>query len=591
MTELEYPFDAHLLMRRRDALKKELLAGEGLVDKRIAVLGGSTTSDIVDMLELFLLDQGIRPTFYESDYARFWEDAVFGNEALDAFCPDVVFVHTTSRNILSWPEPDMDDAAVDSLFEETAARFEAMWGKLADKFHCPVVQNNFECLPYRLLGNLDAVDVRGRTCFVNRLNARVSEWARSHDGFFVNDINWQASDFGLSRWHDPFCWYMYKYALSSEAVPVLAFNVSNIVKSLFGFNKKAVALDLDGTLWGGVVGEDGPDGVELGQETAIGQAFSDFQRYLGGLRRRGVLLGVVSKNDDALAKEALARPEMVLKSCDFASVKANWRPKGENLVEMAKELSLLPESFVFVDDNPAEREIVRRQVPGCAVPEMPAVEKYIAAIDRGGYFEATKISKDDLTRGEMYRANAERARRRASFEDYGEYLESLEMRAEIKPFEPSCLDRVAQLVNKTNQFNLTSRRCTREEIARMAGDAGFLTRCGRLTDRFGDNGMVAVSVGEVKGDVCELALLLLSCRVLGRGMELAMVDEIARAAIARGVRRIRGTYRPTSKNAMVRDFYATMGFAKVAEDAQGNSTWELDVSGGYAGRNKHIEVV
>ena len=590
MKELQYPFDAKLLMRKKNALKRELLSKDGLLEKRIAVLGGSTTHDIIGTLELFLLDNGIRPMFYESEYAQFWEDAMFGNAVLDGFKPDIVFVHTSNRNIQAWPESGMEATALDDLFNQTIGRFEAMWVKLAEKFRCPIIQNNFEYLPYRLLGNLDAVESHGRTNFINRLNARFAEWAQTRSGFYINDINWQAADFGLLRWHDEAYWCLYKYAMSKEAIPTVAFNVANIVKAIFGKNKKAIALDLDNTLWGGIVGDDGPENLELGSETAVGQAYVEFQQYLKNLQKQGVLLNVISKNEESAAKGGLAHPQMILKEEDFISIKANWEPKSRNLVNMAQELSLLPESFVFVDDNPAEREIVSQQVPGCAVPDIHAVEGYLAAIDHGGYFEATKISLDDINRSKMYKENAARIQLQASFADYGEYLQSLDMHAVIRPFEAVYMSRIAQLTNKSNQFNLTTRRYTQEEIVSVAADDRYITRYGSLKDKFGDNGVVAISIGEVKGNVCELVLWLMSCRVLKRDMEFAMMDEIVAAALARGVKTVRGFYCPTAKNAMVKDFYATQGFARISEDGAGNAVWELDISKGYTKKNNCIEV-
>ncbi len=587
---LTYPFDVKMLMRKKLALKRELSAKNGLVEKRIAVLGGSTTHDIIELLELFLLNNGIKPKFHESEYAQYWEDAMFGNEALDAFAPDIVFVHTSYRNVKTWPEPAMSGAEIDALLEATVARFEAMWTKLAEKFKCPIIQNNFEYLPYRFFGNLDATDIHGRTNYITRLNQRVASWAQTHDGFYVNDLNWQAADFGLARWHDEAYWCMYKYAMSKEAIPTVAFNVANIIKAIFGKNKKALAIDLDNTMWGGIVGDDGPENLELGTETAVGQAYVEFQEYLKGLQKQGVLLNIISKNEEAAAKGGLAHPQMVLKQEDFISIKTNWEPKSQNLVNMAKELTLLPESFVFVDDNPAEREIIRQQVPGCIAPDIGKVENYISVLDHGGYFEVTKLSKDDLKRNAMYKENAERAQLQASFADYGEYLKSLDMHAAIKPFEPMYMSRIAQLTNKSNQFNLTTKRYTQEEIESTAADARFITRYGQLADKFGDNGVVAISIGEMKGDVCELILWLMSCRVLKRDMEFAMMDEVVAAAMVKGAKKIRGFYYPTAKNAMVKGFYKTQGFDKISEDEQGNAVWELDISNGYENKNHYIEV-
>ena len=588
LTLLQWPFDGKALGRRRNALRRMLLERPGFMDRRIAVLGGSTTHDLVALMELFLLANGIRPTFYESEYNQWWEDAVFGNPALDAFRPDVVFIHTSVRNVRTWPDLGTEPSETD--VEETVSKWRTAWEALAAKFHCPVIQNNFDYLPYRLLGNLDGTDLRGRVNFVRRLNAAFAEHARAHAGLYINDICWQAADFGLARWHDEAYWCLYKYAMSREALPTVAFNAANIVKALFGKNKKALALDLDNTLWGGVVGDDGPENLELGTETAVGQGYTEFQQYLKDLSRTGVLLNVISKNEPENAKAGLAHPQMVLKEGDFVSVKANWEPKGENLVQMADELALLPESFVFVDDNPAEREIVRQQVPGAAVPEIGQVENYVSALDHGGWFEAVQLSGDDLRRNAMYRENAQRAQLQSRFTDYGAYLDSLEMKGTIRPFESVYMARIAQLTNKSNQFNLTTCRYTQEEIERTAADPAFITRYGKLEDRFGDNGVVAVSIGEVKGDVLELVLWLMSCRVLKRDMEFAMMDEMVAAARTRGVRVIRGFYYPTAKNGMVRGFYATQGFSKVSEDPQGNAVWELDVSSGYEPRNRHIKI-
>ena len=588
LTLLQWPFDGKALGRRRNALRRALLERPGLMDRRIAVLGGSTTHDLIALMELFLLANGIRPTFYESEYDQWWEDAVFGNPALDAFRPDVVFIHTSVRNVRTWP--DLGAEPSDAGMEEVVSKWRTAWEALAAKFHCPVVQNNFDYLPYRLLGNLDGTDLRGRVNFVRRLNAAFADYACAHAGLYINDICWQAADFGLARWHDEAYWCLYKYAMSREALPVVAFNAANIVKALFGKNKKALALDLDNTLWGGVVGDDGPENLELGTETAVGQCYTEFQQYLKDLSRTGILLNVISKNEPANAKAGLAHPQMVLKEGDFVSVKANWEPKGENLVQMAEELTLLPESFVFVDDNPAEREIVRQQVPGAAVPEIGQVENYVSALDHGGWFESVRLSGDDLRRSAMYRENARRAQLQSRFTDYGAYLDSLEMKGTIRPFESVYMARIAQLTNKSNQFNLTTRRYTQEEIERTAADPAFVTRYGKLEDRFGDNGVVAVSIGEVKGDALELVLWLMSCRVLKRDMEFAMMDEMAAAAMARGVRVVRGFYFPTAKNGMVRDFYKTQDFTKVSEDLQGNAVWELDISSGYEPRNRHIKI-
>jgi FkbH-like protein len=464
-----------------------------------------------------------------------------------------------------------------------------MWEKLSGGYSCPIIQNNFEYPFYRLMGNKDATDIHGRVNFVTRLNLKFAEWAQMHPDFFINDINWLSADYGIEKWSDPFYWHMYKYSLALTAIPYLAHSVANIVKSLFGKNKKAFALDLDNTLWGGVVGDDGAENIVLGQETSMGQVYSEFQSYIKEHKQIGVILNVVSKNEEENALAGLNRPDSTLRQDDFIAIKANWEPKPMNIQEIADELTLLPDSFVFADDNPAEREIVRQQLSGVAVPELVRPEHYIYAIDRAGYFEVTNLSGDDLNRNEMYHENAARSKLQATFADYEEYLISLKMVADIKPFEPLYMSRIAQLTNKSNQFNLTTKRFTQSEIEATASDAAFITLYGKLLDRFGDNGVVTVVIGRADGVNLHLDLWLMSCRVLKREMEDAMLDELVRLATTRGITEIYGYYFPTAKNAMVSDFYGRMGFHKTSEDAEGNSVWVLSAAG-YQKRCNTINV-
>ena len=596
---LQYPFDSPMIRRKQKAIRRELLQKENLIDKKVAVLGGSTTHDIISMLELFLLDYGIRPSFYESEYAQYWQDAMFGSPALEEFHPDLIFVHTSFRNITAFPEPFAAADEVNALLDRQMAHFTVMWEKLADTYHCPVIQNNFEMPDYRLMGNMDASDIHGRVHFAEELNRKFYEYAQSHDGFFINDIHYQSAQYGLEKWSDPFYWYMYKYALNIDAIPLLAFNVANIIKSIYGKNKKLIALDLDNTLWGGIVGDDGVDNLQLGQETSTGQAYTEFQEYLKNLQKQGILLAVVSKNEHENAIAGIHHPQMLLKEEDFVSIKANWEPKSANLLQMAKELTLLPESFVFADDNPAEREIVRQQTEGIAIPAMDEAEHYIRAIDRGGYFETTALSADDQKRTAMYRENAVRAELEMSFDNYEDYLRSLEMKAQIRSFIPVYMARIAQLTNKSNQFNLTTKRYTQEEIEAAAEDPKRITLYGKLEDRFGDNGVVSIVIGHLRDEVSEgnspevvldIELWLMSCRVLKRNMEFAMMDTLADRCLAAGVKRIYGYYYPTAKNAMVREFYAGMGFEKIRESGNGDTVWELDLEHGYGNRNHVIAV-
>ncbi len=595
MKELEYPFDPELLIRKKKSIKRQLLedVSRSFIEKKIAILGGETTQDIKLILELFLLHYGIRPTFYESEYNKWYEDGMFPNAELEAFRPDIIYVCTCIRNIPDFPVLSDSAEIVAQKHEAVMEKFRGLWQHLADAYRCPVIQNNFEYPYFRLMGNRDGSDIHGRVSFVSRLNAGFAEYARSCDNFYLCDVNYISASYGLEKWADPYYWHMYKYAVAVPAIPYLSFNVANIIKSIYGKNRKALSLDLDNTLWGGIVGDDGAENIEIGQETPLAQTYSEFQEYLKLHKQLGVLLTVNSKNEEANALSGFARPDSVLKRDDFILFKANWNPKSINLAETAKELTLLPESFVFVDDNPAERAIIEAQLPGTAVPAMDRPECYIRILDKSGFFEVTTLSGDDLKRNEMYQENLKRSRLQASFENYEDYLKSLEMKGEIRSFIPMYLSRIAQLTNKSNQFNLTTKRYSQSDIEAVAEDPNRITLYGKLVDRFGDNGVVSVVIGRIDGearDELHVELWLMSCRVLKRDMEYAMMDALAEKAQAAGIRKIYGYYYPTAKNAMVKEFYALQGFRRIREDEAGNTVWLFDLTAPYEKKQHVIDV-
>lgn len=341
----------------------------------------------------------------------------------------------------------------------------------------------------------------------------------------------------------------------------------------------------------------------------MGQVYSEFQGYVKAQKNIGVMLNIASKNEYDNAVAGLNHPDGILKPEDFILIKANWEPKSRNIVEIASEMDILTDSLVFVDDNPAEREIVSTQVQGVSVPAIGTPEQYIRVLDHAGFFEVTKLSDDDTKRSEMYQANVKRKQQQQNFGDYREYLLSLDMKGTIKPFEAVYMARIAQLTNKSNQFNLTTRRYTQSDVEQFAGSSDYITRYGKLEDKFGDNGVVSVVIGR-KGsmtdasvyqsgervtsasgnDVLHLELWLMSCRVLKRDMESAMLDSMVEACKECGIRTIMGYYYPTAKNAMVKDFYDTMGFTKICEQEDGNTVWQFDIPDAYEKKNTVITV-
>lgn len=591
MRELEYPFDSEWILKKAKSIKKTLLSdGATRIKKKIAVLGGSTTHDVIKILELFLLHYGIEPSFYESEYGQYWQDAMFDNPELAEFAPDLIYIHTTNRNIAEYPAVGDSREKTEQLLKDTYEHFHIMWEKLKETYGCVIIQNNFEFPYYRLLGNMDAVNSNGRVAFVNRLNALFAEYAAANENFYLQDIQYLSACYGLDKWGDSFYWHMYKYALCVPAIPTLSYNLANIIKSVYGKNKKAYVLDLDNTLWGGVVGDDGPENIEIGQETSMGQVYAEFQSYLKEQKQIGIMLNVSSKNEEENALAGLSRPDSVLKPDDFMVIKANWEPKSKNVAEIAAELNIGTDSLVFVDDNPAEREIIRQNLPGVAVPEMDKPEEYLKTLDRSGFFEVTGLSEDDTKRNEMYKANQERKKMQDNFADYGEYLKSLDMKAEIGAFVPLYMARIAQLTNKSNQFNLTTKRLSQADIEHMAEDSSYITLYGKLADKFGDNGVVSVVIGKIKEDALHIELWLMSCRVLKRDMEFAMMDRLTEECKKRGIARIYGYYYPTAKNKMVENFYGLQGFTLKNRDNEGNAEWEYEIPAAYENKNRYIEI-
>ncbi|MDR1670054.1 MAG: HAD-IIIC family phosphatase [Oscillospiraceae bacterium] len=527
------------VLRKKRALLRELSAGGVFTPVRIALLSSSTVGELENILRLYLLAHGVEPVFFAGQYDRWYEEAAFGDAALTGFQPDIVYIHTSFRNL---GDPD-----------EMFSKLETAWAALG----CAIVQNNFEMPPFRVMGNRDAS--HGLLSRVEELNRSIVLHAASHSRFYVNDIHWLSAWFGLERWFDDALWYTAKYAMSLEALVLLCRNLANIVKSLLGKNKKALALDLDNTLWGGIVGDDGADALEQTADTPNGMAFLDFQKYLKQVSALGIPLNIVSKNSEDAALAGLSRA--YLKREDIVCFYANWDGKDKSLRAVARDLNIGADSIVFVDDNPAERELVRQSLPDTAVPEITSPETMIRTLDAAGYFEITALTEDDRARVAAYQAEQERKKEERSFSDYSEYLRSLRMTASFEPVSAGNAARVTQLINKTNQFNLTARRCPESEIAALPDDPGTVALCGRLADRFGDHGLVTVLIASLQGETAEIDVWVMSCRVFKRGLEYAALRRLLELLRERGVKTVRGVYLPTGKNQPVETLYRDLGFS------------------------------
>ena len=587
-----YPYKTDTLLRKQKSVRRQLLARDNIsyTPVKIAILAGSTVDDIKNVLELFLLNSGIKPVFYQSEYNKYYEDAVFGNTELDAFSPDIIIVFTSAVNIVNLPNVNDDEAVVKAKVHAEILRFTEIWEKLKAKFHSVIIQNNFDLPAVNNLGSLSAVLPAGINRFVAALNEEFSIYANQCDNFYIHDLHGLAAKIGLVNWHNPFQYCAYKFAVNYDAMPAVSLGLAKIIRSILGKTKKCLVLDLDNTLWGGVIGDDGVDNIQIGHETPLAEAYTVWQEYVLKLKERGIILAICSKNDKDVAKSGFKHPDSVLSEDDFIAFYANYEPKNINIEAIANEINIGLDSLVFIDDNPVEREIIRQNLPEVAVPEVDAADvfSFIRTIEEAGYFEPITISDDDLMRNDAYKANKERHKLSVASGSYDDFLESLNMTAEIAAFRPVYFNRIAQLTGKTNQFNLTVRRYTSAEIENMAKDNRYITLYGRLADKFGDNGLVTVIIGEKRNEELHILLWLMSCRVLKRGMEENMLDALAEKAKATGCDKLVGYYYPTKKNKIVKDMYASFGFSRIGENKE-CTIWEMDLDG-YIRHGKHIAI-
>ena len=425
--------------------------------------------------------------------------------------------------------------------------------------------------------------------FLSRVNEALSDGAPPY--VVLHDVDSLAALAGRRAWADERMFFHAKLPCAAEFIVDYGFSVASLLAAQLGLSKKCLVLDLDNTCWGGVIGDDGLGGIRLGQGDAEGEAFVAFQQYAKALKQRGILLAVCSKNEEHIAKEVFEKhSEMVLRLDDISCFMANWTDKAANLREIARRLNIGLNSLVLVDDNPAERALVRQLAPEVAVPELPDDPAgFIQAIEPYHYFQTLSIAQEDLQRAEYYRANVQREEALTASADVDDYLRSLSMIARIGPVTPMSLERTAQLINKSNQFNLTTRRRSAAEVRTIAADPQWLTRTVSLADRFGDNGLISVLLAKVEGDALVIDTWLMSCRVLKRGVEILLNNNLCRWAIGRRLRRICGEYVPTPKNDLVREHFAGLGYVKVSDDCAGHTLWEMRLAADWQPQPVFIE--
>jgi FkbH-like protein len=540
--------------------------------RRLALTGSYTTSQLAAMLPLAALSHGIDLVIHEGLYDQYQQDLIDPASALHAAEPDLVLLAVHDGAAQLPPHSDAPDADVAA----EAARWRQLWDAAASRSGADVVQHTFAIPPEAPLGHLSAGDPGSRYAMLQDLNRELFRLGGDRVSFV--DCDRLASTYGRDRWFDDRYWFRSKQAVALEALPVLARHTAAVVAARLGLSRKCLVLDLDNTLWGGIVGEDGLDGIVLGGE-GTGEAFVAFQEYVLALKERGVILAVASKNNEADAREVFEHhPEMRIRLDDIAMFSVNWEDKPANLRRIAQTLDLGLDALVLADDNPAERQIVRQLVPEVGVIVLPPEPAgYRRALAEYVGFESVAITAEDRQRGTQYRARAAAAELRSSATDIESFYRDLDMKAVIAPFDEMHMSRIAQLVGKTNQFNLTTRRHGAAALASFAASDRHVTRYLKLEDRLADHGLVALLIAETDDEVLTIDTLLMSCRVIGRTVEAQLLAHLCAEAQRLGCRTIRGTYVPTAKNAIVRDLYERFGFRAIDRRDDGVTTWEYDL--------------
>jgi FkbH-like protein len=553
----------------------------GLATKpvRLAVLGSSTVTHLHPALRVAALRRGIWLKTYECDYGQYVQELTDPESALHNFKPTAVLFVLDAYHVMRGVDAAASEPQSRAALNEIFAHFKECWRLAKAAFKCTIIQQTILPIFPSLLGNNEHRLPGSRQRVTMEVNMALRHLA-DEAGIELLSLDSRVIEDGLHCWHDPVLWHRAKQEVTPAATPLYGDLVGRLLAAKQGRSSKCLVLDLDNTLWGGVIGDDGLEGIVLGQGSAAGEAFVAFQTYARDLAKRGIILAVCSKNDEANALSPFEQhPDMLLKRADIACFVANWQDKAQNIRSIAAQLNIGLDSLVFVDDNPFERNLVRSELPMVQVPEVPDDPALFAnCIFDAGYFEGLAITDEDRERTQLYQANAARDTLQQRSADLPTYLRGLQMDLIWKRFDKIGLQRTVQLINKTNQFNLTTQRYNEEDVLGLMQDPKAFGLQLRLLDRFGDNGIIAIVIGRMINDSdLFMDTWLMSCRVLGRQVEEATLRVIAQEAKKLGAKRIIGEYRPTAKNSMVKEHYVKLGFSTLETSVDGIKRDKLDL--------------
>ena len=542
---------------------------------KLAVMGDCATQHLATALRGYGAHIGLGLSVFDADYNQIDAQVMDPGSELYHFAPNAVLIQMCTEKLYeSFCGTPLHRRAF--FAEDVYNRITRIWDQLNAQIRTTVLQCNFPLLDDGAFGQYGSKTADSFLFQQRKLNYLLMEGCQKIKNVYLIDLDAIQANCGREKFSDPKLYYIAKMPVSVEVLPEVAKKVLDQIQALRGVTKKCVVLDLDNTLWGGVIGDDGLSGIQIG-ELGTGHAFSDFQAWLKELKNRGMLLAVCSKNNEPAAKEPFEKhPEMILRLEDISMFVANWEDKASNIRNIQKTLNIGMDSLVFLDDNPFERNLVRSMIPEITVPELPEDPAlYLQYLRSLNLFETASYSAEDAGRTQQYRQQAERAVFESSFQSYEDYLKGLEMKAVAAPFDVFHYPRIAQLTQRSNQFNLRTVRYTEAEIEAISRDEHKITLYFTLKDKFGDHGLISVVIlDKLEDNSLFVSEWLMSCRVLKRGMEEFITNKILQTAAENGCTKVIGEYLPTPKNAMVKDLYEAMGFERVGENR-----FEAEVSG------------
>ena len=544
-----------------------------LASIKVLISGTATFNHFKKDLWLACLRHNVWLDVRTADFNQTAQIAFAADPQWVEFNPDIVFLYETARNLPVRVLEGNQQALEDQINQvmNFAKKFQENYGAVT-MFNTMVASNN------SYLSDVDLTTFASERSVIANYNLRLAEVTVSSD-HFIFDLARLAESIGTLKWGNTNYWHLAKMPFDPSCTSVFCDRFASLLAAYRGKSRRLLVLDCDNTLWGGVIGDDGIDGIKIGQGSASGEAFVDIQRMALRLRERGIVLAVSSKNTEEVALKVFREhPDMLLRENHIAAFRINWIDKAANIEEIAKTLDLGLQSFVFLDDNPAERERVRKALPEVAVPEVgsnPA--DYPSILAQAGYFNTTFFSAEDQNRADMYVANAKRTEVMNALGDFDKYLKSLNMKISLRPFDSIGRPRITQLIAKSNQFNLTTMRLTNSEVESFEVNEDVYDLQIRLLDRFGDNGMVSVVMAQKATETWTIIMWLMSCRVLVRRVEEYVLANLAKAALAHGAKRLIGKYIPTDRNHIVVDHYKKLGFSKIETLDSGEEIWQLNL--------------